>query len=328
MIKKHKIKNIGLLTSGGDSSGMNAAVRAVVRTGIFHGLKVFGIYKGYDGLINDNIKELTARDVGGIIDRGGTILQTARSREFMTYQGRKKAFENLKKYDINSLIVVGGDGSFHGLHELIREFKIQGIGLPGTIDNDLYGTDYTIGFDTAVNTAVRAIDRIRDTATSHGRLFIVEVMGRHAGYIAEYTGLASGAEDILIPETITNIKKIIKKLEYCRKQGKHSTILVVAEGDEAGGAFDIKKKISRHTDWEIRVSILGHMQRGGPPSCLDRIISTRMGYESIMAVLNGKTDIMIGIVNDKAAYTPLKMTWTRAKKMDTSLVKMIEALSV
>ncbi len=321
-------KNIGILTSGGDSSGMNPAIRAAVRTAIYNGYRIFGIYKGYEGLINNHIQELQARDVGGMINRGGTILQTSRSQQFMTYAGRKIAYENLKRHNIHSLIVIGGDGSFHGLHKLINEFKIQGIGLPGTIDNDLYGTDFTIGFDTAINTAMEAIDKIRDTATSHSRLFIVEVMGRDAGYIAEYCGIAGGAEDILIPEKRTDIKRIAKKLEAGYKQGKLSSILIVAEGDDAGNAFMVKDKIQRLVDWEIRVSTLGHIQRGGPPSAVDRYIATRLGYESIIAIKLSKNDVMVGMVNNKIAFTPLPHTWTKKKKIDISFYKMIDALSI
>ncbi|MBU1077614.1 MAG: 6-phosphofructokinase [Spirochaetes bacterium] len=322
-----KTKNIGVLTSGGDGPGMNAAIRASVRTAIYYGYKVFGIYQGYTGLIHDKITELTSRDVGGIINRGGTILQTSRCKEFREYNGRKCAFENMKKYDMNALIVIGGDGSFRGLHDLINEFKIQGIGLPGTIDNDLFGTDFTIGFDTAVNTALDAIDRIRDTATSHARLFIIEVMGRHSGYLAEYSGIGGGAEDILIPETITDIKKICDKLEKGHRNGKRSSILVVAEGDEAGNAFEIKKKIEKVVNWEIRVSILGHIQRGGSPMAIDRLIATRMGYEAVLAIKRGETDKMVGMDKDTAILTPLKKTWTIKKKIDPSLVKMLDILS-
>jgi len=320
-------KVIGILTSGGDAPGMNAAIRAVVRTALYYGYKVYGIYKGYHGMIHGYIKELTSRDVGGIINKGGTILFTARSKEFLTKEGRKKAYENLKSYGINALVVIGGDGSFRGLYDLITEFKIQGIGVPGTIDNDLYGTDYTIGFDTAVNTALEAIDKIRDTATSHTRLFIVEVMGRHAGYIAAYTGIGGGAEDILIPETITDIEKVCKKLEEGHKKGKKSSILVVAEGDEAGGAFEIKKKIEKYVDWEVRVTVLGHIQRGGAPTALDRYIATRMGYEAVLAIRRGETNKMVGIVNNKPVLTPLKDTWTKKKPIDKVLPKLVEIMA-
>lgn len=327
-MKKDRNKNIGLLTSGGDSSGMNPCIRAVVRTAIYNHFRVFGIRQGYQGLIDGKIQELTARSVGGIINTGGTMLQTSRSAEFLLPKGRKKAFENLKRRDINALIVIGGDGSFRGLHKLIRETGIQGIGLPGTIDNDLYGTDYTIGFDTAINTAMEAVDRIRDTATSHSRLFIVEVMGRDSGYIAKYTGIAGGAEDILIPETRSDIMAIARKLKRGFDQGKKSSILIVAEGDEAGDALTIKKKIEKYLHWDTRVSILGHIQRGGSPSALDRYLATRLGFESVTALLKGHTDKMAGLVNNTAILTPLEHTWKKKKKINLAFREMIDALSL
>ena len=320
-------KTIGVLTSGGDSSGMNAAVRAVVRTGIYHGNTIFGIKRGYEGLIDGDIEELSLSSVSNIIKYGGTVLLTARCKEFFTKEGRSKAYDNLKKYGIDSLIVIGGDGSFRGLHELINEYDIQGIGVPGTIDNDLYGTDYTIGFDTAVNTALEAIDKIRDTATSHSWLFIVEVMGRNSGYIGLYTGIGGGAEEILIPETDSDIEGLCKKLEAGHRRGKKSSIIVVAEGDEAGNAFDIKKKIETLVDWDIRVSVLGHQQRGGSPTAFDRLLASRLGYEAVLAVMNGENDKMIGLVHNTVALTPLKETWTRKKGIDESYIKMAEILA-
>jgi len=324
-------KNIGVLTSGGDSSGMNATIRAVVRTGIYHGCKVFGIHKGFDGLISNNITEMTVGSVGGIICQGGTILQTARSKRFMEYEGRKEAFENLKKHEIDSLIVIGGDGSFHGLHELIREFGIQGIGLPGTIDNDLYGTEFTIGFDTAVNTALEAINKIRDTASSHSRIFIVEVMGRHAGYIAIYSAIASGAEEVFIPETNEDIQAVCDRIQKGQDRGKLSSIIVVAEGDEMGGAFAVRDrmiKINGH--WDIRVSILGHIQRGGAPSAIDSLIGSRLGYESVLAVLNNKTDIMVGYMglDNDVSNVPLKETWEKRKIIRDDWKKMASVLAI
>jgi len=300
-------KTIGVLTSGGDSSGMNAAVRAVVRTGIYHGNTIFGIKRGYEGLIDGDIEELSLSSVSNIIKYGGTVLLTARCKEFFTKEGRSKAYDNLKKFGIENLIVIGGDGSFRGLHELINEFPIQGIGVPGTIDNDLYGTDYTIGFDTAVNTALEAIDKIRDTATSHSWLFIVEVMGRNSGYIGLYTGIGGGAEEILIPETDSDIEELCKKLEAGHRRGKKSSIIVVAEGDEAGNAFDIKKKIETLVDWDIRVSVLGHQQRGGSPTAFDRLLASRLGYEAVLAVMNGENDKMIGLLHNTVTLTYIKM---------------------
>jgi 6-phosphofructokinase 1 len=320
-------KTIGVLTSGGDSSGMNAAVRAVVRTGIYHGNTIFGIKRGYEGLIDGDIEELSLSSVSNIIKYGGTVLLTARCKEFFTKEGRSKAYDNLKKYGIDSLIVIGGDGSFRGLHELINEYDIQGIGVPGTIDNDLYGTDYTIGFDTAVNTALEAIDKIRDTATSHSWLFIVEVMGRNSGYIGLYTGIGGGAEEILIPETDSDIEELCKKLEAGHRRGKKSSIIVVAEGDEAGNAFEIKKKIETLVDWDIRVSVLGHQQRGGSPTAFDRLLASRLGYEAVLAVMKGENDKMIGLIHDTVTLTPLEETWMRKKGIDESYIKMAEILA-
>lgn len=325
-MKNEKI--IGVLTSGGDSPGMNAAIRAVVRTAIFYGNKIFGIKRGYQGMIDDDIEELNLSSVSGIIKYGGTFLQTARCKDFLTREGRKKAYDNFKKYGIKSLIVIGGDGSFRGLYDLINEFPIQGIGVPGTIDNDLYGTDYTIGFDTAVNTALDAIDKIRDTATSHSRLFIIEVMGRHSGYIALYTGIGGGAEEILIPETISDLQALCNKLEKGHKRGKKSSIVVVAEGDEAGNAFEIKRKIEKLVDWEIRVSVLGHQQRGGAPTAFDRLLASRLGYEAVLAIMQNENGKMVGIVNNKIKLTPLKETWTKKKKIDKSYLKMAEILAI
>jgi 6-phosphofructokinase 1 len=306
---------------------MNAAVRAVVRTGIYHGNTIFGIKRGYEGLIDGDIEELSLSSVSNIIKYGGTVLLTARCKEFFTKEGRSKAYDNLKKFGIESLIVIGGDGSFRGLHELINEYDIQGIGVPGTIDNDLYGTDYTIGFDTAVNTALEAIDKIRDTATSHSWLFIVEVMGRNSGYIGLYTGIGGGAEEILIPETDSDIEGLCKKLEAGHRRGKKSSIIVVAEGDEAGNAFDIKKKIETLVDWDIRVSVLGHQQRGGSPTAFDRLLASRLGYEAVLAVMNGENDKMIGLLHNTVTLTPLEETWMKKKGIDESYIKMAEILA-
>jgi len=321
-------KTIGVLTSGGDSPGMNAAVRAVVRTGIYHGNTIFGIKCGYQGMIGDDIEKLSLSSVSNTIKYGGTFILTARCQDFFTKEGRHKAYNNLKKYGIDSLIVIGGDGSFKGLHELIKEYDIQGVGVPGTIDNDLFGTDYTIGFDTAVNTALEAIDKIRDTATSHSRLFIVEVMGKNSGYIGLFTGIGGGAEEILIPETDSDIENLCKKLDNGHKRGKKSSIIVVAEGDEAGNAFDIKKKIETLVDWDIRVSVLGHQQRGGSPTAFDRLLASRLGYEAVLAVMNGENDKMIGFVQNTVSLTPLEETWMRKKEIDKSYIKMAEILAI
>ena len=321
-------KNIGVLTSGGDSPGMNAAIRAVVRSGIYNGYSIFGIKQGYKGLIKGEIESLTVNSVSNKIKLGGTFLLTARCKDFFTKSGRQLAYDNLKKYDISNLVVIGGDGSFRGLHTFIDEFDdILGVGIPGTIDNDLFGTDFTIGFDTAVNTALDAIDKIRDTATSHSRLFIVEVMGRNSGYIALYTGISGGAEEILIPETDTDIKKICNKLKVGHQRGKKSSIIVVSEGDEAGHAFEIKKKIEKLVDWDIRISVLGHQQRGGNPTAFDRVLASRLGYEAVLAVINGENDKMVGLLHTTVALTPLEETWSRKKRIDESYIKMAEVLA-
>jgi len=319
---------IGVLTSGGDSSGMNPAIRSVTRTALHHNIPVFGIQRGYQGLIEDDIIELSSRSVSNIIKAGGTILQTSRSAAFHSQEGREQAYQNLKSRDINALIVIGGDGSFHGLDLFCQEHPdIQGIGMPGTIDNDLNGTDYTIGFDTAVNVALDAIDKIRDTATSHNRLFLIEVMGRHAGYLALYTGIAGGAEEILIPETITDLKQIALDLDSGRKKGKKSSIVIIAEGDEAGGAFHIKEELQTHIDWDIRVSILGHLQRGGSPTAADRILASRLGYYAVQSVLEGSSRIMVGIINDYPSITPLEETWASKKTINPTDLTISTILS-
>ncbi|HUS99799.1 MAG TPA: 6-phosphofructokinase [Candidatus Thermoplasmatota archaeon] len=320
-------KYIGVLTSGGDAPGMNAAIRAVVRTGLDHGNTLFGIKRGYQGMIEGDIEQLNRYSVSNIIKDGGTILQTARSSEFLTKEGREKAFKNLKRFGIDSIIVIGGDGSFRGLHQLTQEFPIQGIGVPGTIDNDLFGTDFTIGFDTAVNTALEAIDKIRDTASSHSRLFIIEVMGRTSGYIALYTGIGGGAEDILIPEAPMEIQKLITELDTQHKAGKQSSIIVIAEGETSGGAAEIKTAVEKVINWDIKVSVLGHVQRGGDPSAFDRVLASRLGYESVLAVMNNQNDKMVGMAKNTATLTPLEETWTKKKDMDMTYLKMNEVLA-
>jgi 6-phosphofructokinase 1 len=320
-------KSIGVLTSGGDAPGMNAALRAVVRTGIYHGNTLFGIKRGYQGMIEGEIQQLTRSSVSNIIKYGGTVMQTARSAEFLTKEGREKAFKNLKRFGIDNLIVIGGDGSFRGLHEFIHEFPVQGIGVPGTIDNDLYGTDFTIGFDTAVNTGLEAIDKIRDTASSHSRLFIIEVMGRTSGYIALYTGIGGGAEEILIPEAPMDIQKLCTKLDTDHKRGKQSSIIVVTEGEETGGALEIKADIEKVINWDIKVSILGHLQRGGDPSAFDRVLASRLGYEAVLATMNNQSDKMVGIVNKIVTLTPLEETWSKKKVLDLTYLTMNEVLA-
>lgn len=324
----NKVTKIGVLTSGGDSPGMNAAIRAVVRTGIYYGFEVFGIVRGYNGMIEDDIFQMDSRSVANIIQRGGTILKTARSKEFFDYEGRKKAMENLNKRGINGLVVIGGDGSFTGALKLSTEFDLPCIGLPGTIDKDLYGTDFTIGFDTAVNTAVEAIDKIRDTADAHDRLFIVEVMGRHAGYIALHSGIATGAENILIPEAETNIEEVIASLSEKEKRKKLVNLIVVAEGDEFGGANQIAKVVKeRLPHLDTRVSILGHIQRGGSPSCIDRLIASRMGYHAIESLMEGRHNVMVGVVNNAMAYTPLEIAIREKQKISEDWLKIVKILA-
>jgi 6-phosphofructokinase 1 len=323
-----KVTKIGVLTSGGDAPGMNAAVRAVVRTGIYHGLEVFGIIRGYSGMIDDDIIPMDSRSVANIIQRGGTILKTARCKEFFEPEGRKKAFENLKKKGIDGLVIIGGDGSFRGAQKFSNEFDIPCIGLPGTIDKDIAGTDFTIGFDTAVNTAVDAIDKIRDTADAHDRLFIVEVMGRDAGYIALHSGIATGAENILIPESKTDMEELVHSLTEKEKRKKLVNLVVVAEGDEFGGANEvaavIKKRIPQA---DVRVCILGHIQRGGSPTCLDRLIASRMGYHAVECLLTGKHNVMVGIVNNNLYYTPLDNAIKAKQKISEEWLKIVKILA-
>lgn len=323
------IKSIGVLTSGGDSPGMNAAIRAVVRTGINEGFRVFGIYRGYQGLISGQIEELNSRSVSNIIQRGGTILKTARSQEFRTPEGRKSAYENLIKHSIDALVVIGGDGTFTGAKIFEQEYKFPIIGLPGTIDNDLFGTDYTIGFDTAVNTVVEAVDKIRDTADSHDRLFIVEVMGRDAGFIALRSGIATGAEKILIPETTTYIDELIDKIRYDWSNNKKTSfIVIVAEGDELGGAMDVAEKVKKQfPQIDTRVSILGHIQRGGAPSGFDRVLASGLGYTAVKALKEGVRGVMVGSLNRQMVFTPFEQSIKQHQAMNLDMVRMAEVLA-
>ncbi len=321
-------QRIGVLTSGGDAPGMNAALRAIIRTSIYHNCKIFGIKQGYQGMINGYIEELDLSSVSNIIKSGGTFIQTARCQEFFSKEGRKKAYETLTCYSISQLIVIGGDGSFRGLHEFLTEYPIHGIGVPGTIDNDVYGTDFTIGFDSAVNTALEAIDKIRDTAASHSRIFIIEVMGRNSGYIGLYTGIGGGAEDIIIPETVTDISVLCDQIERGRRRGKKSSIIVVAEGGALGDALRIQQEIERFAEWDVKVSILGHIQRGGSPTAFDRVLASRLGYEAVLAILRGESDKMVGIVNNTVVLTPLQDTWTKKKTFDLEYVKMAKVLAI
>ncbi|MEO7961903.1 MAG: 6-phosphofructokinase [Ginsengibacter sp.] len=326
-MSKQKITKIGVLTSGGDSPGMNAAIRAVVRTGIYNGIEVFGIVRGYSGMIDGDIYKMESKSVANIIQRGGTILKTARCKEFFTYEGRQKAFENLNVHGINGLVIIGGDGSFRGAQIFSNEFDIPCIGLPGTIDKDISGTDFTIGFDTAVNTAVEAIDKVRDTADAHDRLFIIEVMGRDSGYIALHSGIATGAENILIPERRTDIEDIIKALAEKHGRKKLVNIIVVAEGEEFG-ANELSKIITeRMPEQEVRVCILGHIQRGGAPTCLDRLIASRMGYAAVECLIEGRHNVFVGIVNNRMHYIPLNDAVKKKQRISEDWMKIVRILS-
>ena len=325
-----EIKNIAVLTSGGDAPGMNAAIRAVVRAGIYYDLNVTGVLRGYEGLIGGDFIEMDRKSVANIIQRGGTILKTARSDEFRTAEGRKKAYEQLKSKNIDALVVIGGDGTFTGAHLFTTEFDFPVIGLPGTIDNDLAGTDFTIGYDTAINTVVNAIDKIRDTAESHDRLFIVEVMGRDSGLIALRSGIGVGAEAIMIPEANMGVQGLINRLEYGRKD-KASKIIIVAEGDEIGGAFPVGEVLkSRFPNYDIRVSVLGHIQRGGKPSCMDRVLASRFGVAAVEGLLNGRSGDMVGQVNKEIVFTPFDhaIKHIDAEELTPVWLKLVEILSL
>lgn len=324
----HKVTKIGVLTSGGDAPGMNACLRAVVRTGIYHGMEVYGIMRGYSGMVENDIVKMESRSVANIIQRGGTILKTSRCKEFLTPEGRKTAYNNLKKLGINGLVVIGGDGSFRGAQTFSNEFDIPCIGLPGTIDKDIAGTDFTIGFDTAVNTAVEAIDKIRDTADAHDRLFIIEVMGRDAGYIALHSGIATGAENILIPEKKTDIDDLIGQLAEKERRKKLVNLIVVAEGGEFGGANEIREIIkNRMPHQEARVCILGHIQRGGSPSCFDRLIASRMGYSAVECLREGKHNVFVGIVNNRMHYIPLNEAVKKKQRISEEWMKVVKILA-
>lgn len=320
------MKKIGLLTSGGDSPGMNAAVRAIVKTCIHYNVTPIGIKEGFDGMVNGWFEEMTYDDVDNIIHLGGTILKSARSPEFRTKEGRQKAINNFNKAGIDGLIVIGGDGSFTGADVLSQEMDIKIIGLPGTIDNDLYGTEASIGYDTALNTVIRAIDKIRDTATSHKRVFFVEVMGRDSGFIALNSAIASGAESVLIPELVSDLKSLTKQIKEQNK-GKRSSIIVVAEGDDAGGAVDIMRKVKPYLeDFDLRTTILGHIQRGGSPSYFDRALATRSGVHAVELLLNNKSHLMVGIASDKLVEIPLKDAISKKSEPDVSKEQLLQKL--
>jgi 6-phosphofructokinase 1 len=321
------MKKIGIITSGGDSPGMNACVRAVVRTARYHNIEVIGFYRGYEGLIDDDHVKLTKSSVSGIIHRGGTFLKTARSERFMKDEGVEKAAETLKNHGIEGMVVIGGDGSFKGAMVLASKTNISIVGCPGTIDNDLIGTDFTIGYDTAINTVVEAVDKIRDTADSHDRIFVVEVMGRDAGLIALRSSIASGAEAVLVPEMKHDMDSLLGKIKSWRRS-KSSKIVIVAEGDEFGGAYKVSDLIKKNCpEFDVRVTILGHIQRGGNPTCMERVNASLMGFNAVLALMNGHRNEMIGIINNKIAYTPFEKALKHIDKLDDGLLDMIEILS-
>jgi 6-phosphofructokinase 1 len=324
-----RINRIGILTSGGDSSGMNAAIRAVVRTAIFHNVEVFGIYRGYEGLIDGQIEPMYSHSVSNIIQRGGTILKTARSKRFMEKEGRDIAYSNLKQFEIDGLVAIGGNGTFTGAGIFDEENDFPIIGLPGTIDNDLYGTDATIGYDTAINTVVEACDKIRDTANSHERLFFIEVMGRDAGFIALRSGMAVGAEFILVPETTTYIDNLTRLLKHDWRRNKTSGLVIVAEGDDFGGAYAVAKKVKEQLpEMDTRVTVLGHIQRGGSPSAYDRVLASTLGYEAVNALLDGQRGVMAGIIDSKIAFTPFEKAIKHHKDINLQMLEMSRILAL
>ena len=324
-----EIKAIGVMTSGGDAPGMNAAIRAVTRSAIYEGWKVYGIYRGYEGLINGDIKEFTSESVSNTIQRGGTILKTARSKEFMTEEGRAKAYENIKKFGIDALVIIGGNGSLSGAQVLAKEYDIPCIGLPGTIDNDLYGTDSTIGYDTALNTIVDAVDKIRDTATSHDRIFFVEVMGRDAGFLTQNSAIAAGAEAAIIPEDKTDIDQLEQFISRGFRKSKNSSIVLVSESPKDGGAMHYAERMrNEHPEYDVRVTILGHLQRGGTPTAYDRILASRMGVAAIEALNEGQRNVMIGIKNDQLVYVPFSRAIKYDKPIDKELINVLGILSI
>ncbi len=324
-----KIKKIGVLTSGGDAPGMNAAIRAVVRSCVYYKIEVVGIIQGFNGLINNDIQPFDKRSVSNIINKGGTMLKTARSEEFKTPEGRKKAYQNIQKNGIEALVVIGGDGSFTGASIFEEEFNIPCIGIPGTIDNDIYGTDYTIGFDTAVNTVVEATDKIRDTASSHNRFFFIEVMGRDSGYIAMYSGIACGAEKVLIPELEGEFESLVETLKESHASKKTSNIVIVAEGEQEGGAYEIAEKTKKvFPEYDVKVTVLGHIQRGGAPSYFDRVIATRMGVKAVEVLMLGRSNVMVGIENNHIVTTSLKDAIKQHPGLNPELLNVAQIASI
>ncbi len=323
-----KIKTIGVLTSGGDAPGMNAAIRAVTRAGIYNGYQIKGIYRGYDGLISDEVKPFTTENVSGIINSGGTILRTARSKEFETKEGREKAYKTIQKEKIDALVVIGGNGSLTGAMKFAEEFDICCIGLPGTIDNDLYGTDNTIGYDTTLNTIVECVDRIRDTAQSHERIFFVEVMGRDAGFLAQNSAIATGAEAAIIPEDSTDVDQLSQFMERGIRKSKKSCIVIVSESPKCGALYYADRVKKEFPGFDVRVSILGHLQRGGRPSARDRILASNTGCGAIDAIRQGQRNIMVGMRNNEIVYVPLSEAIRSDKPFDRRLIKVLNELSI
>ena len=323
-----KIKTIGILTSGGDAPGMNAAIRAVTRSGICNGFNIKGIYRGYDGLINDEVADFTTENVSGIIMSGGTILKTARSKEFMTPEGKAKAYETLQKEGIDALVVIGGNGSLTGAMDFARAYDVCCVGLPGTIDNDLYGTDSTIGYDTTMNTIVECVDRIRDTAQSHERIFFIEVMGRDAGFLAQNSAIASGAEAAIIPEDSTDVDQLAQFMERGIRKSKRSCIVIVSESPKCGALYYAERVRNEFPQYEVRVSILGHLQRGGRPPAHDRILASRTGVGAIQAIMQGQRNVMVGVRNNEIVYVPLSEAIRSDKPFDKSLIKVLDELSI
>ena len=322
------IKKIGIITSGGDAPGMNAAIRSVVRSCAFHNIDCVGIYRGYEGMIEGDFKKLSARSVNNIINKGGTFLKSTRSEEFRTKEGRQKAYAQITKENIDALVLIGGDGTFTGGMLFNEEFNFPIIGIPGTIDNDIFGTNYTIGYDTALNTIVEVIDKIRDTASSHKRLFFIEVMGKDAGHIALNVGVGAGAEEILIPEEDLGLERLLESLRRSKKSGKSSSIVVVAEGDKIGkNVFELRDYVEEHLpEYEVRVSVLGHLQRGGPPSCFDRVLASRMGVKAVESLLDGKTNFMVGSINNKMVLTLLKEAVKTHSKINKELLRVSDIM--
>ena len=323
-----KIKTIGVLTSGGDAPGMNAAIRAVTRAGICNGYQIKGIYRGYDGLINGDLKPFTTENVSGIIMQGGTILKSARSKEFFTEEGKAKAYDTLQREEIDALVIVGGNGSLTGAMEFARQYDFCCIGLPGTIDNDLYGTDTTIGYDTTLNTIVECVDRIRDTAQSHERIFFVEVMGRDAGFLAQNAAIASGAEAAIIPEDSTDVDQLAQFMERGIRKSKKSCIVIVSESPKCGALYYADRVKKEFPGYDVRVSILGHLQRGGRPSAHDRILASRTGAGAIEAIMQGQRNVMVGIRNNEIVYVPLSEAIRSDKPFDRKLIKVLDELSI